>query len=1332
DGSLDKVDLSSPWGNVTTEQYLTNAFANSEEARKNQDVGLDGLDLQKETAKHNDFLNNLPVETRALVASDPSADDFKYFLGADHDDKNAKILERYKNYNGTENNSPLISNDAAYTASGSSLPDNEDLNDDNTLSELEEYYEYKVPLKPGQMKVGNKYIVDEVNYTHPGTGENVTWYLFRIPIRQYDNKYGNINGFKSIRYMRMYMTNFTEPVVLRLANFRLVGSKWRRYKGNLEEPRFGEPLEPDLDNFTVSVVSVEENGQGSATQSPYVLPPDFERDRDNTSAITRRLNEQSMQICIDNLEDTDARAVFKNINMDLINYGRLKMFLHADSEAEDDELTAFIRLGTDFNQNYYEIEVPLKVTTPGSSLSRDIWPLENEIDIDLDLLLSLKSARNRDQAPISELYPVNGPRVEGRHRLRLLGRPKLSEIRTIMIGVRNPASPDRKPYSVCIWANELRVTDFDRTAGWAANTTLNTKFADIGNVTASARHVTYGFGGIQSKIPERTREKTTSFDVSANVALDKLLPEKAGIQLPMYVSYEKTMVEPRFDPLDPDIRLSATLKSLPTEDQKNEYMRSVEDISERRSINFSNVRKVKTNPDAKSHFWDVENLSFTYAYSEMEQHDYKTAGYLRRDYRGSVTYNFAPQIKPWEPFADSEGLKSPYFKFIKEFNFNPLPNNIFIQGDVDRRFVRTQYRNEILNSGNQANYEKYFTFNRTYDVRWDITQNLSFDYNARANAIIDEPEGDIDTQEKADSIITNAKTLGRMKNFNQGAGITYKIPLGKFPLTDWLSADYKYQTGYSWKAGPVNLPDSINFGHNIQNSRDNILNGKIDLVKFYNKVKFLKDINSPSRTQGRRSSTLPQQQQQDTTKANKPEFKGFKKLLRTLMAVRNINGTYTRNEGTLLAGFIHTPSFFGLDSTFNIPGAPFVLGNQDPDIRFHALNNNWLVSNNRLTTPFTQVKNIDLSLRASVEPLNDFKIQLTAKKTKNASYKELFRDTIPGSDIGFASLNPSRTGTYSITFISLATAFSKDDADNNSPVFAEFEKNLELIKNRLSTATGLSYEQRNQDIMIPAFVAAYSGVDAEQVSLTPFPKIPLPNWRVDYNGLSKIPELREVFQSITLRHSYQSKYSIMNFTNSLEYNNLDGIGLDNKIENYNIDQFAYKPNEAGEIIPVYIINQVIITEQFAPLFGISVRTTKRLTAMFEYNKKRDVSLNLSNTQVTELNSNDVSLEMGYTKDKFTFPFKMQGRTITLDNDLTFRLNFTIRNTETIQRKIDEGSTITNGNINFQLRPTVSYVVNEKLNLQFYFDRSINEPKVSTSYRRATTRFGVQVRFSLAQ
>ncbi|MEQ8424611.1 MAG: cell surface protein SprA, partial [Cyclobacteriaceae bacterium] len=457
------------WGYVTTQQYLNNAFDNSATARTNQDVGLDGIGSQGEAAKFSAFINAVNPAARQIVLEDPSADDFHHFFGEDLDQNNAKILERYKNYNGMENNSPISTGNDLFSRSGTTIPDNEDLNQDNTLSDLEEYYTYNIDLRPSTVAVGRKYIVDQI--TNVVNGDPVTWYLFRIPVRQFDEKVGDINGFKSIRYARMYLTGFSQPVVLRMAKFRAVGNKWRRYEANLEESNFGEPLEPNLDNFSVSVVNVEENGSGNMEKPAYIPP--LQRDRDVTSTVQRRLNEQAVQLCATDLQDGDARAIYKNVTMDFFNYGRIKMFLSAYGQnLQDNQLHAFLRMGSDFDENYYEIEIPLKITLPGSNSIESVWPEENQIDIDLDELYALKAQRDRESFPLGEAFPRAGPKQVDRHLLRILGRPDLSQVKMLMIGVRNPRTPDAQPRDVCLWANELRLTDFDRTAGWAANVVL--------------------------------------------------------------------------------------------------------------------------------------------------------------------------------------------------------------------------------------------------------------------------------------------------------------------------------------------------------------------------------------------------------------------------------------------------------------------------------------------------------------------------------------------------------------------------------------------------------------------------------------------------------------------------------------------------------------------------------------------------------------------------------------------------------------------------------------------------------------------------------------------
>jgi cell surface protein SprA len=1371
DGNHDPGNVTkTPWGYVTSQSYLNDAFANNPDSRPNQDVGMDGArDEVEKTIFNDEFLSKLSGPARDAVINDPSADDFHHFLSPFYDNNdNATVLARYKNFSGQENNSPVAS--AGIPQASSTIPDSEDLNADNTLGKNveESYYTYNIDLRPSTLAVGRKYIFDQVEVENDG--ERVKWYLFRIPIRQFDEKVGNIEDFKSIKYIRMYLTNFQQPVVLRLANFRSVGNRWRRYTGNLAESQLSEPLEPNLDDFTVSAVNVEENGTGNATKPPYVPP--LRRDRDVTSVQQRRLNEQAVQLCVNALPDGDARSIYKNVSFDFFNYGRIKMFFSAHSAKDnikDDDLVGFLRLGTDFDQNYYEIEVPLKVTHPGlKEYSVEmVWPDTNSIDLNLNELYALKAARDREinaakdagtvatdgTASLTQLYPVDKPKVIGKHKIRILGRPDLSQVKLMMIGVRNPSvtsssaqkiPDDGRAKDVCIWANELRLTDFDRTPGWAGNVVLSTKLADLGTVTGSIRHITYGYGGVQSKIYERARGVTTSYDISANLQLDKLLPKKLGLSIPVFASYESKIINPNFDPANPDTRLAAALLSFNTDAEREAYKKLIQDKSVRRSLNFTNVRRVKQNKESPVRIWDVENFSFTYAFSEATQTNFLLQENTKRNVKGGVAWQYTPTFKGFEPFKNSKGLKSPWLQIIKDLSFNPLPQNVTVRAELDRSFSKIVYRNSSTDAQSSLpNFQKYFVFNRFYNARWNFTKSLTLDYSARVNAIIDEPNGDIDTKQKYDSVMHNLKSFGRMKAFDQTATVNYTLPFDKIPLTNWLGAEYRYNVGYSWRAGPLPIGalnvDSLNLGNIIQNTREQALNGRVDLTKLYNKIGFLKDINTPKKPLTPLEKAKQAKAQPDTVR-RPPELRGVKALLRLMMSVRSITGTYTINEGTILPGFTASPYLFGMDKAWSQPGWGFVLGSQNVDPSKYE---DYLTRSTKLTTPFSQQQTQDLSMRASVEPAADLKIQLDVKRNSNTSFQEIYRWVDFKTDSNgvqtpvnaFQGLSPTRMGSYRVSIMSIATAF-KNNTSANSTVFQNFADNIPIVMNRFESLNLAGYKSQSQDVLIPAFIAAYTGKSAATTALTPFPQLPIPNWRLDYNGLNKLGNLKDVFTSITLSHAYSSTYQVTNFTNSLQYADVGAIPL----KDYNTgSNFGQPLGPNGDVVPIYVISQVMISEQFAPLVGVNVRTKNKLTARFEYKTKRDVSLNISNAQITEVNNKDWVVEVGYTKNNLRLPFRDQGRVITLKNDVTFKLNMSVNNAQTIQRKLpstvggdDMENIVTNGNINIQIRPNISYVVNQKLNIQLYFDRNINTPLVSNSFPRATTKFGTKILFNLAQ
>jgi cell surface protein SprA len=1319
---LDNV-VENEWGRVTRQPYLNPAFDNSAEARANQDVGLDGLKSSDEVTYYSDFLNaiNLTGPAQQQVRNDPSADNFNYYLSDALDNSDAKILERYKDFNGMEGNSPINDGNQLFTPSSSNLPDNEDLNRDNTLGDLEEFYEYVIDLKPGQLKVGQNNIVDKV-INNIGNGQDeVPWYLFRIPVRKPDRVQGNINGFKSIRYMRTYLTGFEEPVVLRMVNFRLIGSQWRTFQESLFEKGLFEVPEPSDPNFTVSVVSIEDNSQGGVDRPPYVVPPGVVRDRDNTSAVERRRNEQALQLCVDDLRDKDARAVFKNVSQDMVNYGRLKMFLHADSPEDlaPGEVTAFIRLGTDFTENYYEVEVPLTMTPAGLFSATDIWPEENEIDIAFSSLYEVKAKRNASNANLSLPYTEQ----VDRYNVTVVGRPDLSTVQILMIGVRNPNSPDLEPKSFCIWANELRVADFDSKPGIAVNARLDAQLADFGNISASLRHSSIGFGGISDKVSERNRERTTQYDISTSLKLGQFFPEDWGIELPVFFSFENSRSIPQFDPLDPDLPLDDVLRSFETKQERNEYFDKVVDQSARRSFNFSNVRKRRTNEDKPKHLYDIENFSFTYAYNEVTRSNINTAGYDFRNYRGAVTYSYQPKEWFFEPFKNINVFNSKWLQIIKDINLNLIPNSIIVNGNVNRSFLKTQLRNADLNTeGLDPFFEKSFTFDRTYAVNWNLTKVLTLDYTANVNAIIDEPEGDINTDIKKDSVWTNFKNLGRLKNYTHTITSSYTLPFDKIPITSWITSTVGYSTTFNWKAGAIGQADTL--GNFSDNTRIATINGKFDLVALYNNIGLLKKINSPTRSRARPQSINAN----DTIKQKKSmvEIPAIKGLLRAIMMVRNVNFDYAVAQGTVLPGYMPEVFLFGLDREMTNPSLGFIVGGQNPAIRTQLAENGLYAQSTFLTAPFQQNKNINFNYGALIEPFTDFRVNLTGKVTHSQNYQEIFRRD-EGSD-QFLSINPNRTGTYGISYNMIRTAFQKDDENDESPLFANFENFRSVLKGRLDQENDAgTYDVNSQEVVIPAFLAAYSGQNPDEVKTSAFPKLPIPGWSLSYRGLTKIEALKELFSSIQLSHAYKSDYSVSNYVNSALYTN--NLTLDNNTSDFGL---ASQFNEEGSLVPIFTSQQVVLTERFSPLVGVNIRTTNSWNFNMDYSMERNVALNLSNIQVTERSASDVNITVGYTKAGVKIPFRIRGRKETLPNELRFNMGLRISDSKTVQRRIAEESIVTDGIKIYRLSPTVEYNISDALQVSFYFERNLNEPRVTTSFLNARTAFGGRIRFSLSQ
>lgn len=1358
------------WARVPLTQSIVNAFDNTSGSNATQDVGYDGFSSADEQTFFQDFLANisaLPGVNSQVVSNatnDPSSDDYKHYRDNDYNNAGADIIERYKQYNGFEGNSITTSDDEEndFPTQATTLPTTEDINQDLTLGEAESYYQYEVDLpdpqvQPGAWQVGNNYITDVVDGV-ASDGRVVKWYQFKIPIRE-GKSINNIQDFRSIRFMRMVTTGFETPVVLRFARLELIRGEWRRYDQSLRE---GEiiPGAPGVTEFDILAVNIEENSE--RTPLNYVTPPGITREIDAGTANLRSLNEQSLVLRLRNLGDGDARAAFRAIDIDMRQYGNLEMFIHGETLDENypiefGDVTVFIRLGSDFNQNYYEYEVPVKPTPlTAASTPDNIWPEENNMKIEFKKLQSAKNNRNNSTVPDNQIYVE----MDGDRRIRIKGNPVLSSVKTVMIGVRNPGNSEDPDFgniwtndngldqSVEIWVNELRLTDFNKEGGWAAVGRLNTQLADFGSLTLAGNISTPNFGSIGSRLTERPLEQTMGYDASSNLNLHKFLPEESGVKIPMYIGQAEQVVIPKYDPLSPDLEIDEVAEDLSKEEERKLKKRS-QSYTKRRSINFTNVRKERTDPNQKPKVYDIENFNGTFAYSDRQSYDINTAFNNQKQFRIGLGYNFSTQPKSIKPFATNKFLRSSeYLALIRDFNFNIIPKNISIRSDINRMYSEQQYKNksDVFDFEQPVLYTKTFNWLRTYDIQHDLTKSIRLSYSANNLAYIDEPDGKVDRDDRdsyenyRDSVWSSILDFGTNVDFNQSVSANYQIPINKIPILDWVSADLRYTGSYNWKRAPFSQ-DSL--GNVIQNSRTITLNGQLNFLNLYNKIPYFKRVNDKFRRQKRssgrklpsrssRDKSMEEGEEEEDKEKDKNAITAFDYMAKLLMTLKNVTMVYSQNEGTFLPGYNRTSNIIGMDPGFNAPGVGFVLGQQIENFNRQAALKDWLVKNEFINQQYIQTYTEDFNLRVNLEPLPNLRVELNAIRSKSSSDGSFFRYNENLQQ--YLEESPFSTGNFSISLMAWNTIWTEDQ-DNESPVFETFKDNRSEISNRLAAETGLSepnsgsegiyadgFGPSSQQVVIPAFVAAYSGQSTAEVGLTVedytiLDAIKNPSWSINYDGLSKIPALNRIFRNITLSHAYRSTYSINSFTTNLS------AGLDANGDPKRDD------SEDQNFIPERQINAVTISEQLSPLIKIDITWQNSLITNFEINKNRTLAFSTTNFQLTENRSDELVIGLGYR-----FPdveIKIGGKS--RKSDLNVRADLSIRDTEVIARRMNEGTNqITSGQHLISLKTAIDYVISDRLNIRAFYDQQINEPKVSLSYPTSNINTGISLRFTLTQ
>ena len=1317
-GDLSQIDETN-WGRVPRNQPVIQAFDNDPAARARQDIGLDGLADADERGFHSDFLSRMqgllmPEATQELT-SDPSGDNFQYFRGPELDGQNAGILKRYERFNGPEGNSKTPEQSVGVETSASTLlPDGEDINRDNNMNEAEEYYQYRLSLRPQDMQVGQNFISDmhtaEVELRN-GRKEQVKWYQFRIPLTQFEDRIGDIRDFKSIRFVRMFMTGFADTSVVRLAQLQLVRGEWRRYNSEnnnakvIADPSMGAV---PLDNSTIEVAAVNIEQNGNRQPIPYVVPPGIERQLDWGNLNNNvQLNEQSLSLDVKNLRDGYGRAAYRTATNDFRAYGRLEMFIHAEGQyLQDGEFRAFVRVGTDDQYNYYQYDMPLKITQPGTRDAELIWPQENRMNIRISIFQEAKEARNKATLN-GQPWPYNEPFTffDGENRVTILGQPDISKIRFYMLGVMNPLrdsdvslpGDDGLDKSGLFWFNELRLTDFDDKGGWAVTARMNAQLADFANITVSGSKSTIGFGSIEQRIGERSRSDDLYFDLVTNAELGKFFPTDFGIRIPLFFSYTRQVGTPEYNPLMPDIELNSALANL-SRNRRDSLLRATQDFTTRRSLSFTNVRKIRTNIEKPVRPWDIENFSATYAFSQNYHRDYLTETALQQNYRAALDYTFTSNDDlTFEPFKKL--IKNKHLGILSDFNFNLMPSLLNFRIDVNRI-----YNENTLRVNNSADnflpamgtlYNKNFTMNRIYGISWNLSKSLKLDFNATNYAIIDEPDGRLNGL-KRDTLWENFWRLGRTTDYNHMLNITYTLPIHKLPGLDWINVDARYGTQFSWQTEPLlsMLNQDINMGNSIQNSRTIQVNPTLNMAGLYNKFGFIRN-NTGLDARGTAAF-----------------FTGL------LTSIKNINAAYTRVQNTFLPGYTPQTNMFGYDFDRNAPGWGFLFGSQR-DIRRQAAENGWITTDTLQTQLYMTSLTEDLSIRAILEPIRDLNIELTAVKLNNQNYTTSFQYSGAAND--FRSLTPVTTGNYSISYLTIGTAFKDHEA-----LFREFERNRQTISQRLGALNPNSlgqndgyadgYDRTAQDVVVNSFLATYRGKKAGNVKLGSFPKIPIPNWNVTYNGLNNIPLFSEFLTSLTLRHGYNTRYTINGYNSLIRYNETNGFPSERDLnENF---------------LPEFQFQQISIFEQFTPLIGFDARFKNNLTANAEYRSARTLNLSMQNSQLAMLSDHSFVFGAGYRATGFQMPFGWFSG-FRMDNDLNFRLDISVNDLKTLVYRSDiNESEVSAGNKSISYRPSVDYIINQRFNIRLFFDSNSVRPYTSQTFATSYANFGFNLRLML--
>ncbi|MDR9416021.1 MAG: cell surface protein SprA [Gracilimonas sp.] len=1267
----------------------------SNENRDLEDVGFDGVpsangfDQEKvETTLFSDFIDSMRTaygpnspEFQSILA-DPSNDDYIYY--GESRVQELPLHERFHRLLGYhEGNTPVAGGDKRAITP---RPDTEGLKSRSTIETNNNYYQYELDFNPAedlQIEINpdpenRTFIVDKV----PGERQQDRWHLVRIPLTEFKRKVGEIDGFQNISHIRMWMSGYEKPFTLRFATFEFIGNQWRKVD-NIDETVNTEGP------FRVSTINIEENANREPV--PYRQPEGSIRALNRGVQVNTLENEQSIVVGVEDLGPGKVEMIKRVYpgGLNLLNYSNMRMFVHGEgyyNESKTDkgrrDAELVIRMGTDLNTNYYEYRQPVTPSDPNFNYStyspsggdgqlaldaEQVWLYdENSMNIVLAAFNELKQIREqRGVADINQRFELplsaeENDAVEGAV-IAIKGNPSLGRIGEIGMGIQNPydpsdpGSPGSPNLNAEFWLNELRLSGFDNEKGWKANAKASFKMADFATINTNFTRTTTGYGGLDSRLGNRSVSDEFGYDLNSTVNLHKLVPDRYGWNFPVSVSTRRNASTPKFLPNQGDIRTNDFINATNNNDELseaeketiiNERLGDIETVRESFSFNMSNISK--SNSNSKLAQLTLDNIRLSYVYNQGSLKNPEIQFQDDWNYTTSASYNLSlNNVKLWQPFGFLEDVK--FLDLLSRFRLGYMPSSLNASASLNRSYNERRRRPQIDNSGAEQtqSLQQSQTFNHrsSFGLNYNLTPNIPISFRTNTNfdlsqaGRIEAPKTDISVDSASyqlrpsfqvvEGIFTDTLSA-RRSNYQETYTASWRPKFSNLDALSWMTYSASYSGGYGWTNSAsgsglgAGVSNSFRLDHTLKLGIGNLLS-RLD---FFEEMKETNQAETRERRREKEARNNANGNEDDEEEVEQPDlvedakFVG-RKLFLALFSMQNIDITYNDNKTSNQAGYKGGSQFFYAfsdpDDGQYSPPFGYRIGLTEGLPRSQLLQET--PSNNSITIP----KNNTYSDKIGVGTKLNIFTNLSVDLNWNTQWDERITDNITLTPTGDFSSTVSSSGNIASSVWAFGSGYREF-----------FERQLQTAFDDLNVEEGVISDQPeaggngdgrillNRNTLADDFRRSYLGSGTSAIGEKGYTVIPKPNWRVTWSGVEKIiPFIGNAMSAASLTHSYQGNYRLgwnLNTTTGLQ--DPRGIGSFSYID----DKDLYEPSSIN------------VEQRFSPLVQLNITWQSNLRTQISTDRSKTTSLALSSKTVTERTSQGVNATINYTFRNLTIPF----------------------------------------------------------------------------------------------